>query len=179
MTDETPWAQLASLALFKLFNDWQAQGYAVPPELLRTPDYFNNQQQGQATGADMDLGDGEDTGEGGEGTLETPQAPPQAPFVMPQMPQMPPVVQAQGPVSEEQARRHPVQLINELHKGGVIFQLLEENGAPPRTEFVMGVELNGQAFRGEGRSKKEAKKQCAIKLLKEVHGIEYAQEEQL
>merc|ERR1711862_96096 len=25
MEDETPWLQLASLALFKLFNDWQAQ----------------------------------------------------------------------------------------------------------------------------------------------------------
>jgi hypothetical protein len=42
-TEETPWAQLASLALFKMFNDWQAQGYDVPPEILRTPDYFNNQ----------------------------------------------------------------------------------------------------------------------------------------
>ena len=31
MEDETPWAQLASLALFKLFNDWQAQGYQVWP----------------------------------------------------------------------------------------------------------------------------------------------------
>ena len=43
MVDETPWAQLASLALFKLFNDWQAQGYQVPTELLRAPDNFNNQ----------------------------------------------------------------------------------------------------------------------------------------
>jgi len=31
--DETPWASLASLALFKLFNDWQAQGYVLPPDL--------------------------------------------------------------------------------------------------------------------------------------------------
>ncbi len=43
MEDETPWAQVASLALFKLFNDWQAQGYMVPQELLRVPDYYNNQ----------------------------------------------------------------------------------------------------------------------------------------
>ena len=35
MTDETPWAQLASLALFKLFNDWQAQGFAIPAELFK------------------------------------------------------------------------------------------------------------------------------------------------
>merc|ERR1712029_750420 len=36
MEDETPWLQLASLALFKLFNDWQAQGYVIPSELLKT-----------------------------------------------------------------------------------------------------------------------------------------------
>jgi hypothetical protein len=36
--DETPWAQLASLALFKLFNDWQNQGFQIPSELLRAPD---------------------------------------------------------------------------------------------------------------------------------------------
>ncbi len=41
--DETPWVQIASLALFKLFNDWQAQGYVIPQELLKTPDYYNNQ----------------------------------------------------------------------------------------------------------------------------------------
>merc|ERR1711874_375662 len=35
--DETPWASLASLALFKLFNDWQAQGYLLPEDLLKQP----------------------------------------------------------------------------------------------------------------------------------------------
>lgn len=38
LEDETPWAQLASLALFKLFNDWQNQGFQIPTELLRAPD---------------------------------------------------------------------------------------------------------------------------------------------
>lgn len=33
LEDETPWASLASLALFKLFNDWQAQGYVLPQDL--------------------------------------------------------------------------------------------------------------------------------------------------
>merc|ERR1740122_489382 len=32
---DTPWSALASLAMFKLFNDWQAQGYSLPPELMR------------------------------------------------------------------------------------------------------------------------------------------------
>ena len=31
--DNTPWPQLASLALYKLFTDWQSQGYSIPREL--------------------------------------------------------------------------------------------------------------------------------------------------
>jgi len=31
--DSTPWAALASLALFKLFTDWQANGYPLPAEI--------------------------------------------------------------------------------------------------------------------------------------------------
>ena len=35
--DPTPWTALASLGLFKLFNDWQSQGVQLPPELLMGP----------------------------------------------------------------------------------------------------------------------------------------------
>merc|ERR1711874_763983 len=35
--DETPWGALASLAIFKLFNDWQSQGCVLPPEVLNVP----------------------------------------------------------------------------------------------------------------------------------------------
>merc|ERR1719319_1878862 len=36
--DNCPWAAIASLALHKLYTDWQAQGYTVPPELTSPPD---------------------------------------------------------------------------------------------------------------------------------------------
>lgn len=36
MTD-TPWVQLASLALFKMFNDWQVHGYSIPNDLMKQP----------------------------------------------------------------------------------------------------------------------------------------------
>ena len=35
--DETPWGALASLAIFKLFNDWQSQGCVLPPDVLNVP----------------------------------------------------------------------------------------------------------------------------------------------
>lgn len=28
--DDVPWGSLASYALFKLFSEWQAQGYTIP-----------------------------------------------------------------------------------------------------------------------------------------------------
>jgi len=31
--DNCPWPQIASLALYKLYNDWQSQGYELPKEL--------------------------------------------------------------------------------------------------------------------------------------------------
>ena len=31
--DHTPWSQIASLALYKLYADWQSQGYTLPKEL--------------------------------------------------------------------------------------------------------------------------------------------------
>lgn len=38
MEDETPWSHLSSVALFKLFSDWQAQGMQIPEELWRAPE---------------------------------------------------------------------------------------------------------------------------------------------
>lgn len=35
--DHTPWPQVASLALYKLYNDWQSQGYQLPKELTSVP----------------------------------------------------------------------------------------------------------------------------------------------
>ena len=34
VTPETPWSGLASLAMFKMLDDWQSQGYRVPAELM-------------------------------------------------------------------------------------------------------------------------------------------------
>merc|ERR1739846_119749 len=52
MEDDTPWLQLASLALFKLFNDWQAQGFVIPNELMKSPN--ENTGNGASAGS-MDV----------------------------------------------------------------------------------------------------------------------------
>jgi len=147
MTDETPWAQLASLALFKLFNDWQAQGFAIPAELFKPPDYFNNQgtappMKGQAASGDAEM--------------------------KPSQPRNTPCKK----VPDNPTSRHPVQLLNEL-RGTINYQLVEQRGDPPNCMFIMGAEVEGRPFHGEGRNKKDAKKAVALEILKEIHQITY------
>jgi len=36
--DNCPWAAIASLALHRLYMDWQSQGYTIPEELINLPD---------------------------------------------------------------------------------------------------------------------------------------------
>lgn len=148
MEDETPWAQLASLALFKLFNDWQAQGYQLPQELLKPPTDGSNsgENDGLLASADMAMQ---------TGSSEKPKKQ-AAPKKMPDNP----------------TERHPVQLLNEV-QGGNAYAILEESGTPPNLVFVMGTEINGVMYKGEGKSKKDAKRNCAINALKQIYNITY------
>ena len=141
MEDETPWAQLASLALFKLFTDWQAQGKPVPNELWRAPD-----------GKDKDDIENEE----------------KISFVGMTKTQKPAKKLPENPTD-----RHPVQLLNEL-RGGVLFNLVSEVGSSPNISFTIGVDIDGKRFTGEGKTKKEAKKNCAIEVLKQCHDIVFS-----
>jgi len=141
MEDDTPWAQLASLALFKLFTDWQAQGKPVPNELWRAPD-----------GKDKDCS-------------ETEQKFSYVGMAKTQKPAK--------RLPENPTDRHPVQLLNEL-RGGVLFNLVSEVGSSPNISFTVGVDVDGKRYTGEGKTKKEAKKNCAIEVLKQCHDIVFS-----
>lgn len=49
--EETPWTALARVALFKMFNDWQAKGTQVPPELINANLAFTSHAGGAGAGA--------------------------------------------------------------------------------------------------------------------------------
>jgi len=151
MTDETPWAQLASLALFKLFNDWQAQGFAIPAELFKPPDYFNN----QGTAPPMKGPQG--AAPSGDVAMTAAGQPRNTPCKK---------------VPDNPTSRHPVQLLNEL-RGTINYQLVEQRGDPPNCIFIMGAEVEGTPYHGEGKNKKDAKKAVALEILKQVHQITY------
>ena len=87
MEDETPWLQLASLALFKLFNDWQAQGYVIPSELLKT------EGEVKVKSEDVPM---TNPGNGNPAPVKPKQA---------------------KKVPDNPTDRHPVQLLNELRGG--------------------------------------------------------------
>ena len=68
-----------------------------------------------------------------------------------------------------------MQLLNEI-RGGVVFNDIGVVGAPPNTIFTMGLEVDGKLYTGEGKSKKDAKKNCALEILKELYKITYPAE---
>jgi len=152
MEDETPWAQLASLSLFKLFNDWQAQGYQIPVELWKAPE-----TSGTAPGGAGAAGGAAGAAPGASGDQAEAERKPQQPAK--KMPDNP-------------TERHPVQLLNEL-RGGVAYTLSGETGAPPNTVFTIATEIDGRTFYGTGKNKKDAKKNCAVEVLKEIYQVVY------
>eukprot|EP00096_Caligus_rogercresseyi_P009461 TRINITY_DN321_c0_g2_i1.p1 TRINITY_DN321_c0_g2~~TRINITY_DN321_c0_g2_i1.p1 ORF type:complete len:298 (-),score=105.85 TRINITY_DN321_c0_g2_i1:287-1180(-) len=149
MEDETPWAQLSSFALFKLFNDWQVRGFDVPKELLRPP---SDTESNYATTPKLDKAPGNPISEESKSVRGVSKKIPDNP-----------------------TERHPVQLLNEM-KGGVSYNLIEERPTTPVT-FVMSAFINGIKFTGEGKNKKDAKRNCACNALKQIYGIVYPNKE--
>jgi len=154
LEDETPWTALASLAIYKLFNDWQMQGYAVPPEL----------------------------------TTCSPQMEMISPWCPPRPPQLDFTTEAgafhdftqpgsfqQKPAKQMPANpttKHPVQLLNEL-RGSTKYEETEVTGEMPNCVFTMTCDIDGTTYSGQGKSKKEAKKEAAMKALEAQYSINY------
>lgn len=130
---ETPWSHLACLGLFKLFNDWQANGMGVPEHFKRP---------------------------GGQCVEDFESQGPKPYHPTKQLPDI----------------RNPVQLLNELSKG-LVFTLVSEEGSHPNMVFTMGSTVEGKEYRGVGRNKKEAKKNCSLEILKNVFEVTYPEEE--
>jgi len=149
MEDETPWLQLASLAMFKLFNDWQAQGFVIPQELMKNP----NEQTGNGAAP---AGNGTTKMDVNMTNAPPDQAKPKQAKKMPDNP----------------TERHPVQLLNEL-RGGVTFIVVGSSGVTPNIIFTLGCEIDGTQYTGVGRNKKDAKKHCAMEALKVLYNVQY------
>jgi len=136
LADNAPWRALASLGLFKLFNDWQSQGYILPQQFMATPNPVPNIAKADPNNQQ-------------ENFVHNPSKMP-----------------------EDPTSKHPVMLLNELYPGTPFEGSI---GTVPGNLFHMTVEIQGRSFQGSGRSKKDAKKSCAMAALKSLHDIEYPQ----
>jgi len=130
---DTPWVSLASLALFKLFNDWQSQGYEIPVEMLK------------GGGPEKLLAQAEQTSTPNIIPGATPPKPKKA------------AVKAEKVLPDNPTEKHPVQLLNEMN-GPLVYEQTGQTGAPPSCIFTLTVTINEASFSGQGKSKKEAKK---------------------
>jgi len=143
METETPWVSLASLALFKMFNDWQAEGYAIPI------DVGNNVAAGLKSVA--------------EG--EKPKKPTAAPK------ETPSPARAEKTLPDNPTSKHPVQLLNEM-EGPLVYDETV-TGEGQNGIFTLTVVVKGKTFTGQGKNKKDAKKKAAANALKGIHGVNY------
>jgi len=54
--DNCPWSVIASLALYKLYNSWQSQGYTLPPELTSLPGDYSGVGHSSCRGGGAQVG---------------------------------------------------------------------------------------------------------------------------
>jgi len=146
---DTPWVSLASLALFKLFNDWQAQGYNVPTGIMHKPPQI---AAAAAAGNGMVV-DG-------------------APVKKEKKEKKEAVPPAEKTIPENANEKHPVQLLNEM-LGPMEYEQTGMTGTPPACVFTMAVKANGVVYSGQGKSKKEAKKAAAESAVGAIWNVSY------
>jgi hypothetical protein len=150
--EETPWTALASVALFKMFNDWQAQGAVLPAVLMS-----GKGAPGAAPGATDMTGDVQ--------MKEANGAPKAKKSAKPR---------AEKTLPEDAATRHPVSMLHEMC-GTMDYETVSE-GITPNIVYHMSVLVKDQKFTGSAKTKKEAKKNCAAEVMRNIFGVNYPPE---
>jgi len=163
MESETPWVSLASLALFKLFNDWQAQGYQLPPGIFRGSGSGSTVVNPNAAAISAKVA------AGGRAAVNASQPPQVAAAPKQKKPAAP---KGEKSLPENPQTKHPVQLLNEM-SGPLVYEQTGQTGVPPNCIFTMAVTVNGTTYSGQGKSKKEAKKAAAISAVAEIYDVHY------
>jgi len=151
---DTPWSALASLAMFKLFNDWQAQGYSLPPELMRG----SGLTPGPGCGQVIMFGDGP------QPVTESKQKQKKEKLEG----ETQPAVRPDKELPPNFKDKHPVQLLNEM-KGQLEWEEVGQEGNAPNCVFSLAVRVEDNLYTGQGRSKKDAKKAAAMSALSSLY----------
>jgi len=168
---DTPWSALASLAMFKLFNDWQSQGYQLPSELMKPGSIFSEKQCPPPPQGHPAL-TGTWSHDTPPGNLSQTPAPEKK-----QKPKKEKVKKEKGEegekgLPENHMEKHPVQLLNEM-RGPLEYEETARDGVPPNCVFTLTVKVQDESYSGQGKSKKEAKKAAAEAALSALYNVTY------
>lgn len=140
--DDVPMVNLASFALFKLFSEWESEGFVIP-EMHRSA---------AANGADANSA-------GGAAAAAQPKKPPPIRTELP----------------DDWETMHPSTLLC-MMRPGLTYQDLGTVGVKPNESQNVSVTVDGQEFKGSGRSKKLARRNAAVAVCNKLFGTNFVLE---
>jgi len=163
LEDETPF-ELASIAIFKMLNEWEANGFHLPQDLedvLYTSHRFVpvKERMGWIRGSNLGyttaLQD-QDQSQGGQDYQGHWPGARKRPMRMPDQKAL--------------ENKNPIAFLNEV-RGTVEYVDLGQWGVYPNITYTVGANIEGIPYSGTSDNKKEAKKQCAIDILTRLYRI--------
>ncbi|CAL4245712.1 unnamed protein product [Meganyctiphanes norvegica] len=178
MEDKTPWATLASFAMYKLFNDWKdgrigtchTQTPAFPgvsPQNLQG--YFNQMVGGPQTmtasppNAASSNAISQYLGTPAAGVIKSAESAKNA--------NTPAVAKPAKQVPDNASAMHPVMVLHQM-RPGIQYNTNKTTGEENRPYFYVSVNIDGQEFTGEGPNLKKAKFNLARDAIYALFGVE-------
>jgi len=163
LEDETPF-ELASIAIFKMLNEWEAKGFQLPQDLedvLYTSHLYIpvKERLSWIRGSNLGFSTPIQSQVGGGGGSQT-QNNRRRPMKMPK-----------ESVIEQ---KNPIAFLNEI-RGSVDYVDLGTWGQGPSTSFTVGANIDGVPYSGTAENKKDAKRKCAIDVLTRLYRISVPQ----
>jgi len=160
LEDETPF-ELASIAIFKMLNEWEANGFHLPQDLedvLYTSHRFVpvKERMGWIRGSNL----------GYTTALQDDQGGQEHPGHWPGARKRP----MRMPDQKALENKNPIAFLNEV-RGTVEYVDLGQWGVHPNITYTVGANIEGIPYSGTSDNKKEAKKQCAIDILTRLYRI--------
>lgn len=154
LDDETPF-ELASIAIFKMLNEWESKGFQLPQDLedvLYTSHLFIpvKERLGWIRGSNLGFTTPIEANSSSQNPRKRFMSMPNADVIQ---------------------QKNPIAFLNEI-RGAVEYVELGTWGTSPNISFTVGANLDGVPYSGTGPNKKEAKKNCAIDILMRLYQID-------
>lgn len=178
MEDKTPWATLASFAMYKLFNDWKdgriGTGHTAAPAFpgvssQNLQGFFNQMVAGpqpitvSQTNMAHTNAISQYLGTPAAGVIKSPESKNANTGVS--------IAKPAKQVPDNAASMHPVMVLHQM-RPGIEYITNKTTGDDNRPYFVVASNIDGQQFTGEGTNLKKAKFNLARDAIYSLFGVE-------